>query len=49
MGTMSNETTKFIKLNNVDPDDISIILAKIQRSFNIKLDNEGLKDVDYLR
>src|SRR5665213_239108 len=34
------------KLNNVDPDDISDVLVKIQRSFNIKLDNEGLREVD---
>src|SRR4051794_24309105 len=33
-------------LNNVDPDAKSYILAKIQRLFNIKLDNEDLKDVD---
>ena len=33
-------------LNNVDPDARSYILAKIQRLFNIKLDNEDLKDVD---
>ncbi|MDB5143745.1 MAG: hypothetical protein JWQ66_2458 [Mucilaginibacter sp.] len=31
---------------NVDPEDIGDILVKIQRSFNIKLDNEGLRDVD---
>lgn len=40
---MNNE---IYKLTNVGPDDISIILAKIQRSFNVQLDNEGLKDVD---
>ena len=34
------------KLTNVGPDDISIILTKIQRSFNVQLDNEGLKDID---
>jgi hypothetical protein len=33
------------KLNNVDPENIGDVLVKIQRSFNIKLDNEGLKDV----
>lgn len=33
------------KLNKVDPADINDVLVKIQRSFNIKLDNEGLKDV----
>lgn len=36
------------KLNNVDPEDISDVLVKIQRSFNIKLDDEGLKDVHTL-
>jgi hypothetical protein len=34
------------KLNNVDPEDIGCVLMKIQRSFNVKLDNEGLRDVD---
>jgi acyl carrier protein len=34
------------KLNNVDPEDIVDVLVKIQRSFNIKLDNDGLRDVD---
>ncbi len=34
------------KLNSVDPEDIGYVLTKIQRSFNIKLDNEGLGDVD---
>lgn len=34
------------RLTTVGPDDISIILSKIQRSFNVQLDNEGLKDVD---
>lgn len=33
-------------LNNVDPEDIGDVLVKIQRSFNIKLDNEGLKNVN---
>ncbi|MBS1521863.1 MAG: hypothetical protein JST50_12750 [Bacteroidetes bacterium] len=33
-------------LTNIGPDDISIILTKVQRSFNIRLDNKGLKDVD---
>ncbi len=34
------------KLNNVDPEDIGDVLAKIQRSFNIKFDSEGLQNVD---
>ena len=33
------------KLNNVGPDDMGDVLVKIQRSFNIELDIEGLKDV----
>ncbi len=33
------------KLNNVDPRDMGDVLMKIQRSFNIELDNEGLKEV----
>ncbi|MDB5025219.1 MAG: hypothetical protein JWP78_2974 [Mucilaginibacter sp.] len=36
------------KLNNVDSQDVGDLLVKIQRSFNIKLDNEGLKDVHTL-
>ena len=40
---MSN---KVIKLNNVDPEDLSDVLIKIQKSFNIQLDNEGLKDIN---
>ena len=40
---MAEET---YKLKNVDPADINGVLIKIQRSFNIKLDNEGLKNVD---
>jgi len=34
------------KLKNVDHADINGVLIKIQRSFNIKLDNEGLKNAD---
>jgi acyl carrier protein len=34
------------KLNSVDPEDIGCVLKKIQHSFNVKLDNEGLRDVD---
>jgi len=34
------------KLKDVDPDNIEDVLVKIQRSFNIKLDNEGLKNVN---
>lgn len=39
---MSNQV---IKLNNVDPEDLNDVLIKIQKSFNIQLDNEGLKDI----
>lgn len=34
------------KLSNIDPNDMDDVLLKIQRSFNIKLDNEGLKNVN---
>jgi hypothetical protein len=34
------------KLNNVDPDDLGYVLVKIQKSFNITLDNDGLKNVN---
>ncbi len=43
---LRNMGEEFYKLNNVDPEAIGNILLKIQRSFNIKLDNEGLKDVN---
>lgn len=36
---------KIYQLKNVDPDDISDVLIKIQRSFNITLDYEGLKNI----
>ena len=36
------------KLNNVDPKDMGHVLMKIQRSFNIELDNERLKGVNTL-
>jgi hypothetical protein len=36
---------KIYQLNSVDPDDISDVLVKIQRSFNITLDYEGLKNI----
>lgn len=41
-------SVEIYKLNNVDPDEIGDVLLKIQRSFNIKLDSEGLKDADTL-
>lgn len=34
------------KLKSIDLADINGVLVKIQRSFNIKLDNEGLKNAD---
>ncbi|HEY9004242.1 MAG TPA: hypothetical protein VIM89_23000 [Mucilaginibacter sp.] len=36
---------KIYQLNSVGPDDISDVLVKIQRSFNITLDYEGLKNI----
>ena len=45
MGTMITSKNIY-KLTNVGPDDISIILTRVQKSFNIQLDNEGLKDID---
>lgn len=36
---------KIYQLNNVDPDDISDALIKIQRSFNITLDYKELKNI----
>jgi len=34
------------KLKSVAPEDINDVLIKIQRSFNIKLDYEGLRGVN---
>ena len=36
---------KIYQLNSVDANDISDVLVKIQRSFNITLDYEGLKNI----
>lgn len=36
---------KIYQLNSADPDDISDVLVKIQRCFNITLDYEGLKNI----
>jgi len=36
---------KIYQLNSVEPNDISDVLVKIQRSFNITLDYEGLKNI----
>ena len=36
---------KIYQLNSVDHNDISDVLIKIQRSFNITLDYEGLKNI----
>ena len=36
---------KIYQLNSVDPNDISDVLIKIQRSFNITLDYDGLKNI----
>lgn len=40
---MSKETCY---LNNVDPEDIGDVLVKIERSFNIRLNDEMLKEVN---
>jgi len=40
----SNNTQAF-NLNNVDPEDIGDVLVKIERSFNIRLDDTSCKDV----
>lgn len=37
-------TPSAYNLNNVDPEDISDVLVKIEKSFNITLGNEDLKD-----
>jgi acyl carrier protein/gas vesicle protein len=34
------------ELNNVDPKNIDDVILKIQRSFNIKFDSEGLKGIN---
>jgi hypothetical protein len=40
----SNNTQAF-NLNNVDPEEIGDVLVKIERSFNIRLDDTSCKDV----
>jgi len=40
----SNNIQAF-NLNNVDPEDIGDVLVKIERSFNIRLDDTSCKDV----
>ncbi|WP_143014138.1 hypothetical protein [Mucilaginibacter pineti] len=37
--------TQAFNLNNVDPEDIGEVLVKIERSFNIHLDDTSFKDV----
>ncbi|MBB6112779.1 hypothetical protein [Mucilaginibacter lappiensis] len=44
MKVNSNSTQAF-NLNNVDPEEISDVLVKIERSFNIRLDDTSCKDV----
>ena len=44
MRVTSNNTQAF-NLNNVDPEDIGDVLVKIERSFNIRLDDTSCKDV----
>ena len=40
---------EFINLKNVDLLDISDVLTKVEKSFNIKLDNEGLEKANTLK
>src|SRR5689334_8037117 len=40
---------EFINFRNVDPLDICDVLTKIEKSFNIKLDNEGLEKANTLK
>ena len=44
MRVTSNNIQAF-NLNNVDPEDIGDVLVKIERSFNIRLDDTSCKDV----
>lgn len=44
MKVNSNNTQAF-NLNNVDPEEIGDVLVKIERSFNIRLDDTSCKDV----
>ncbi|SDP88831.1 hypothetical protein SAMN05428975_3387 [Mucilaginibacter sp. OK268] len=44
MRVTSNNTQAF-NLNNVDPEEIGDVLVKIERSFNIRLDDTSCKDV----
>ncbi|MEZ2335127.1 hypothetical protein [Mucilaginibacter sp. RCC_168] len=44
MKANSNNTQAF-NLNNVDPEEIGDVLVKIERSFNIRLDDTSCKDV----
>ncbi|HMG10470.1 MAG TPA: hypothetical protein VK609_18280 [Mucilaginibacter sp.] len=44
MKVNSNNTQAF-NLNNVDPEDIGDVLVKIEKSFNIRLDDTSRKDV----
>ena len=42
---VNSSTTQVFNLNNVDPEDIDDVLVKIERSFNIRLDDTSRKDV----
>ena len=44
MKVNSNNTQAF-NLNNVDPEEMGDVLVKIERSFNIRLDDTSCKDV----
>ncbi|MDN3550378.1 hypothetical protein [Mucilaginibacter aquaedulcis] len=42
---VNSSNTQVFNLNNVDPEDIGDVLVKIERSFNIRLDDTSPKDV----
>nr|WP_294942365.1 hypothetical protein [uncultured Mucilaginibacter sp.] len=42
--SIKSATPAAFNLNNVDPDDISDVLVKIEKSFDITLGNDDLKD-----
>jgi hypothetical protein len=42
---VNSNSTQAFNLNNVDPEEIGDVLVKIERSFNIRLDDTSCKDV----
>jgi acyl carrier protein len=42
---LNSNNTQAFNLNNVDPEDIGDVLVKIEKSFNIRLDDTSCKDV----